>query len=224
MNPDSIPPGAPEVVRAFVAVELGHAARAALRAQQDHLAAAAPRRAVRWTRPEQCHLTLCFLGNVTAARIPELARSLETALAGCTAFSLELDAAGAFPSLAAPLVIWLGLRGDLAALHDLQQRATAGAAGFGEHREERDFHPHLTLGRVTTREARTVRALGDVIARAPAPPPAAWQVSAVQLFKSVLQPDGAVYNVLASFPLGAAASSHPSGAAHFPHSDAGPSC
>jgi 2'-5' RNA ligase len=192
-------------VRAFVAVELGETALAALREQQDHLAAAAPRRAVRWTRPEQCHLTLCFLGNVPAARIPELTRSLETSLAGCAAFSLELDAAGAFPSLAAPRVIWLGLRGDLEALHDLQQRVVNAAAGFGEHREERDFHPHLTLGRVTARDARTARALGDLIARAPAPPTAAWRVSAVRLFKSVLQPEGAVYSMLASFPLGAAA-------------------
>ncbi len=192
-------------LRAFVAVELGEAALAALRERQDRLATAAPRQAVRWTRPEQCHLTLCFLGNVPVAQVPELTRGVAAALAGCAGFSLELDAAGAFPSLAAPRVIWLGLRGDLEALRDLQQRVAIAAAGFGEHREERDFHPHLTLGRVTARDARTARALGDLIARAPALPPAAWRVNAVRLFKSVLQPDGAVYSVLATFPLGAAA-------------------
>lgn len=204
MNPE-VPALAVNAVRAFLAVELGEAALAALREQQARLAAAAPRRAVRWTRPEQCHLTLCFLGNVPAAQIPELTRGLAATLDGCTGFSLELDAAGAFPSLAAPRVIWLGLRGDLGALRELQQRVAIAAAGFAEHREERAFHPHLTMGRVIARDARTARALGELMARAPAPPPAAWRVTAVRLFKSVLQPDGAVYSVLATFPLSSTA-------------------
>lgn len=204
MNPE-VPALAVNAVRAFLAVELGEAALAALREQQARLAAAAPRRAVRWTRPEQCHLTLCFLGNVPAAQIPELTRGLAATLAGCAEFSLELDAAGAFPSLAAPRVIWLGLRGDLGALRELQQRVAIAAAGFAEHREERAFHPHLTMGRVIARDARTARALGELMARAPAPPPAAWRVTAVRLFKSVLQPDGAVYSVLATFPLSSTA-------------------
>jgi 2'-5' RNA ligase len=198
-------PAAPETVRAFVAIEPGEAARAALADLQARLAAAAPPRAVRWTRPEQCHLTLCFLGQVPRERLPALEQRLAEAAAASAGFALELGVAGAFPALEAPRVLWVGLRGDLGALAALAGRVAGAAADFGDHREEREFHPHLTLGRVADRDRRVARALAEPLARAPRPPASRWAVTGFKLFRSELRPEGAVYSVLADFPLRAAA-------------------
>ena len=192
-------------VRAFVAIEPGEAARAALEALRDRLAAAAPRRAVRWVRPGQCHLTLRFLGNVPPDRMPELERRLTEAAAESAAFSLGLADPGAFPTAATPRVLWVGLRGDLEALTALARRVDAAAADLGDHREDREFHPHLTLGRVADRDARVARALSELLARTPPPPPADWPVREFKLFRSELRPEGAVYSVLGSFALRPAA-------------------
>ncbi len=190
----------PETIRAFIAAELGTEAAATFKAVQSALADAIPRGAVRWTKPDQLHLTLQFLGNVAANRIEELEGSLAAALAGSPAFTLRLDRIGAFPSLRAPRVIWVGLGGDLPALLALQSCVADASRDFGDHAEARDFHPHLTLGRVNRRDPREARALEEAITHAP-PPPAGWRVGEVRLFRSELQPAGPVYSILARFAL-----------------------
>ncbi len=190
-----------DTLRAFIAVELGAEAASAVRTLQRELTDAMPRGAVRWAKPDQLHLTLQFLGNVAADRVEALKDSLAAALAGNPAFTLRLDPIGAFPSLRAPRVIWVGLAGDVPALAALQGRVADAIRDFGDHTETRDFHPHLTLGRVNRGDPWKARVLETVIASQPPPPPAAWRVDEVRLFRSELQPSGAVYSVLARFAL-----------------------
>jgi 2'-5' RNA ligase len=68
------------------------------------------------------------------------------------------------------------------------------AAGFP--REERSFHPHLTLGRWRDRARRP--ALPDVNL-------GSGRVDRLVLFRSQLAPSGSVYTPLATFPLAGAA-------------------
>ncbi len=196
---------ATELVRAFVALEPGDAARAAVERLQAHLATAAPPGTVRWTRSEQCHLTLRFLGQVPRAHLTALEQHLADAATACDGFALELGAPGAFPDLEVPRVLWVGLGGELEALARLVQRVEAAVTGFGDHQEERPFHPHLTLGRVAVRDRRVARGLAEQLVRAPRPPACAWSVREFRLYRSELRPEGAVYSVLASFPLKAPA-------------------
>lgn len=190
-----------DTLRAFIAVELGDEAASVVRALQRQMADAVPRGAVRWAKPDQLHLTLQFLGNVANDRVEALKGSLAAAMAGTPAFTLRLDRVGAFPSLRAPRVIWVGLTGDVPALAALQSRVAGAIRDFGDHTETRDFHPHLTLGRVNRRDPWEARVLETVIASQPPPPPAAWRVDEVRLFRSALQPSGAVYSVLGRFAL-----------------------
>lgn len=201
MNPAAAATDVGAGVRAFVAVEPGEATRAVLRALRERLTAAIPHRSVRWVRPEQCHLTLRFLGNVPSTQLAALEQRLADAVAGSTAFSLGLASLGAFPSPTAPRVLWVGLQGDLEALAALARRVEVAVADLGDHQETRQFHPHLTLGRVAERDARLTRVLAEQWAHVPAPPPSAWLVEEVKLFRSELRPEGAMYSVLARFPL-----------------------
>lgn len=190
-----------DTLRAFIAVELGDEAASVVRALQRQMADAVPRGAVRWAKPDQLHLTLQFLGNVANDRVEALKGSLAAAVAGTPAFTLRLDRVGVFPSLRAPRVIWVGLAGDVPALAALQSRVASAIRDFGDHTETRDFHPHLTLGRVNRRDPWEARVLETVIASQPPPLPAAWRVDEVRLFRSELQPTGAVYSALGRFAL-----------------------
>lgn len=194
--PDSV-----EQIRAFVAVDSCAEAKAAVRGVQRQLDEVLPHGGVRWTKPDQLHLTLWFLGDVPSPRLPELSGALGGALAGAGRFRLRLDGLGAFPSPQAPRVLWVGLAGDLTRLLDVQGRVARAAGEFGDHQEARPFHPHLTLGRVNRTEARVSRAFQAFLAEARNPAPCEWEVREVRLLRSQLRPSGAEYSELAGFAL-----------------------
>jgi RNA 2',3'-cyclic 3'-phosphodiesterase len=137
-------------VRAFIAIEIADPARSAVVAYLETLRATAD--GVAWTRPENLHLTLKFLGNVEGARLPSLTERVHGVAAAQPAFALRVAGVGAFPSLARPRVLWVGVRApELAALAVAVDRACV-AEGFPP--EPRPLHPHVTLGRVRERGAR----------------------------------------------------------------------
>lgn len=197
-------PASDDQVRAFVAVELGAEAKAAAQATQQRLRQLFPHGGVRWAKPEQLHLTLRFLGDVSAERLPELTQALGHALAGVAPFTLHLHGCGVFPSPRAPRVLWLGLEGNLPALHDLRRRVSEAVVGFGDHAETHAFHPHLTLGRANRPDAAMARALQTFLADAAPRPPCPWEVGEVRLMRSQLRPSGAEHSELAGFSLAGA--------------------
>ena len=182
--------------RCFVAVSLADPARSAVVEYLAGLRPAVP--GVGWARPEQLHLTLKFLGNVAPARIPALGARLADAVGGIPACTAEVAGVGAFPNLARPQVLWVGVRApSLAALADAVE-ASCAAEGF--ERETRPFRPHVTLGRVRERGRRAppeLALLGRDGDRAFGTSP----LREVTLFRSVLGSGGARHDVLGSFPL-----------------------
>lgn len=200
--PDRDPTRTPATFRAFVAASPDPASADAVRAVQRHLAGQAEPGAVRWTPPDQFHLTLQFLGDVAEALADELVRRLTVALDGALVPELTLAGVGAFPAPAAPRVLWVGLAGDRDALQQLQTRVVAACAGLGEPRTGNDrFHPHLTLGRVAVPGSRPARLVAGLLAAAPPVPAVRWRVDELRLYQSRLTPAGAVHSVRSRFPL-----------------------
>jgi 2'-5' RNA ligase len=172
---------------------------------------------VRWTDPATIHLTLRFLGEVPAERVPAVAQAVAAAAATGRPLSLLVQGAGAFPSSRRPRVVWLGVGGEVAALRalvaDLEARlAAAGfAPGAGPRRataipnataasnRTAPFTPHLTLGRA--RSPHGAPALAPALA-APPGPPLPWPTDALVLFESHLGPGGARHEALQRAPLG----------------------
>ena len=68
-----------ESVRAFIAIALEPGLVAELKKVQQELQASLPDDSVRWTRPEQLHLTLKFFGHVAAQRLNDLTSALNRA-------------------------------------------------------------------------------------------------------------------------------------------------
>lgn len=154
--------GAEPAVRCFVGLPLPQEWQdrlAVLRRELDALPPAAKPpdladllRRLRWTPPRNWHLTLRFLGNVPAPRIPQLTTALaEVAFAP---FTLAVGRAGAFPARGAPRVVWLGLARGAKECAALAGAINAALAPLGFAPEGRPFAPHLTLARL--HEARGV--------------------------------------------------------------------
>lgn len=192
-----------ESVRAFVAVKMAPQAEEELARLQQRLARRVPDRAVKWSRTDQIHLTLKFLGNVTRDRIPGLQASAREACRVTGPFRLRLSAPGTFPNPRRPRVIWAGLSGDLDRLRRLQVAVDGACEGFGAHRESREFHPHLTLGRVAKGAERQGSAIAEALASVGPYPTSEWMVREIFLVRSHLGSQGATYEDLAVFPLAA---------------------
>jgi 2'-5' RNA ligase len=141
---------------------------------------------VRWTTPDQWHVTLRFLGQASVAEA-------EAAFAG---------AAGLLPS--GPVVAQMDAaarrygRTIGLAVHGLESVAAAvlaATASVGEPAHPRRFTGHITLAR--TRRDRPRGGLREVGLDAPV----SWTVPEIALVRSHLHPDGARYETVAVLPV-----------------------
>jgi 2'-5' RNA ligase len=184
-------------VRAFVAVSIADPARSAVVAYLERLRATIG--GVAWTRSENLHLTLKFLGDVPADRIAGLAARLQTVARGAPAFELRIAGVGAFPSLARPRVVWVGMSSP--ALLPLADAVEAACVSEGFPAEERPLRPHVTLGRVRATGRKGAPDLAFLAADGGKDFGVA-PVDALALFRSELGSGGARHTALATAPLG----------------------
>ncbi|NIU74883.1 MAG: RNA 2',3'-cyclic phosphodiesterase, partial [Gammaproteobacteria bacterium] len=101
---------------------------------------------VRWLPPENVHLTLKFLGEVTDEQADEVTAAVAEAVAGLGSFDMTVSGFGAFPSPKRPSVVWAGIEAD-EALRAVHERVESALESIGFPRETRPFRPHLTIGR-----------------------------------------------------------------------------
>lgn len=109
---------------------------------------ALPRRCRQAVAADNLHLTLAFLGEVSAEKQRALA-----ALAGRLrqpGFTLTLDDAGQWLR---SRVVWLGTRQPPRGLLQLASMLRAQAARSGCYQSPQPFHPHITLWRDARRGA-----------------------------------------------------------------------
>ncbi|MCX7837840.1 MAG: RNA 2',3'-cyclic phosphodiesterase [Anaerolineae bacterium] len=185
-------------IRTFIAIELNDALHRALADVQARLKRDTVARAIRWVAPENIHITLKFLGDVDAARIPALERAIAQVCNDFAPFTLTIGGAGAFPNMRKPNVIWVGARGQVDVAARLAEHIDAACATFGFAREERAFTPHLTLGRVKRDASPSERQrIGALIEAARIGDVGELRVERVAVMKSDLTPEGSVYTRLA---------------------------
>lgn len=184
-------------IRAFIAVPLSTAVKELLQQVQERLAN--PGLHVVWVRPDTMHLTLKFLGETAEALIPKIIEALREAAAEAPAFTLTLTEVGAFPNLNYPRVLWVGWKNESALMAALHARLEERLEALGIERESRPFAPHLTLGRV-----KAVRRKGSLLRQVHAAQHglhAEVQVDSCALFRSELNPTGAIHTLLESVAL-----------------------
>jgi 2'-5' RNA ligase len=113
---------------------------------------------LRWTRPDQWHLTLAFLGGVDDQARSDLSTRLGRAAIQHPAMKLALHGAGRFGDR----VLWTRVAGDVVALRGLAASVRAVARRARVDVEDRPYRPHLTLAR--GREGADLRPVVDALA------------------------------------------------------------
>lgn len=183
-------------IRSFIAVDTAPEVKAAIVDVEDKLRATNAE--VRWESIEKFHITLKFLGNVEGAKLHSLENRLEEVLSPFSAFNMTYQGVGCFPNQHHPRIIWIGAENEDGTLRRIQETIEGVAESFGFQREEREFHPHITIGRV--KGSRNLKALVSELGDASFAPHSSL-ITEVLLMKSDLKPTGSVYTVLRSFLL-----------------------
>lgn len=175
--------------RLFVAIEIPAPVRHMLALLQGGVPGA------RWVSPDNLHLTLRFVGDVSSPAIGDLIAGLGQVSA--PGFTLQLEGVGSFGNGRTKSVLWAGVRRSdaLKFLRDKVDRAVV-ASGFDP--DGRKFTPHVTLA--YGKQAPTNRLggwLGDhALFRSPA-----IEVAGFSLMESRRGGEGSVYTELAHFDL-----------------------
>jgi RNA 2',3'-cyclic 3'-phosphodiesterase len=144
---------------------------------------------INWTRPENLHVTLSFLGQVDPSRLNDIEQALSTIKA--TRLHLQLDGVGAFPNAG---ILYAQIKPSTSLLN-LAEQVFRSMENCNFPREQRPYTPHITLARSKGR----IRI-----------PPHKQNISTfhqtfsaheLRLYESFTKPTGAHYEVRKTFPL-----------------------
>jgi len=156
-------------------------------------------RSIKWVAEQGMHLTLKFLGEIDREKVAQIKNVLKRILKKYRPFSLRFKGTGSFPpGKKAARVLWVGIEEE-ESLERLQSELEAELEKIGFPKEERRFHPHLTLGRV-----KFPSGLGQTLSLLEKYKDQTFgemKVEKITFFQSILKPTGAEYSILSEFEL-----------------------
>ena len=135
--------------RLFVAIDLPESTRQLLAELDPHI------RGVRWTEPDQMHLTLGFFGDIPEDVELNMRERLSAIEFG--AFFLPVSRVGAFSSKGTPKIISIGVGKAHPHLFQIHKRVQEAALAAGIEPELRPWHPHITMARCRDVSAQALR-------------------------------------------------------------------
>jgi RNA 2',3'-cyclic 3'-phosphodiesterase len=194
----------PETIRLFIAVTVPEEIKSEIEKTQAALRRVLPKECARWTKPEQLHLTLKFLGNVAADRVPALTEALRVTCRGFKPLELRAEGMGCFPDVRRPRVVWVGINDRQEQLPVTQRAVETTTRDYTEEESAERFAGHVTLGRIKGLGRADADALASLAAGLGARFFGAWTADKVVLFRSLLTPNGAQHTEMAAIPLNAA--------------------
>jgi len=188
-------------IRAFIAVSLPPILQSQLDLISRQLREMLPAVPIRWVPVKNIHLTLKFLGNIREEHLGALREHLNAEAARHHSFEFGLGLPGVFPSIKRPRVIWVGVTAA-EVLKELARGIEKQTESLGFPNEERPFSPHLTLGRVGREvSSNEIRLIADTVQSLKIEVAGTTRVTEIHLYRSDLNPGGAVYTRLYSASL-----------------------
>lgn len=198
-----------ETWRLFVAIRLPDPVQAAIENAQAKLRQTLPDTGVRWTKREQLHLTLKFLGDIEGQRADALIEMLRRACRNVPALRLRAEAIGAFPNLKSPRVVWVRIKDARGQLASLQGAVETAVRDFTVEKPEGRFTGHVTLGRAKDLKRPEAQLLAKLAAGMADHVFGEWTADTVELIRSELLPAGARHITVAAIPLAGAPAPEP---------------
>ncbi len=190
-----------EYYRLFVAVGIPERIKRELAAAQAEMQKTISKTGVTWTRLEQVHVTLKFLGNVPAGKVDPIKEQLARALSNASAFELRAEQVGAFPDARFPRVLWAGITDIHGTLEQIHQTVEITLRQFTTQDEEKSFQPHATLGRIKHLTTHDRKLLSELLSKMSKQSFGEWRVNTIELMRSQLSSEGAVHSCIAPFEL-----------------------
>ncbi|WP_024822948.1 RNA 2',3'-cyclic phosphodiesterase [Aminobacterium mobile] len=189
----------PVFIRAFVCIEIPEEERKKIASVLSLLKKEYPN--LKWVAPSGLHVTLKFCGELQEDQLQLFSSSLKKSLAQAVTkpFQIRLGSIGGFPSLRSPRVLWVGVSEGAPVLEELKNIVETSGFSAGLEKEERPFHPHLTLARI--RYGKGVPQELEERLKKIDFSGLRWEAHQMILMQSQLRPEGPFYTPLETYSL-----------------------
>lgn len=155
---------------------------------------------VRWTPPENLHVTLVFIGWVTQKQVKRIVKVGQKLVQKHNPFSIKLHTICLGPPNKPPRMIWVeGERNkEVVQLKRGLEAALVKVDNTGLNKKEsRTYHPHITLGRINKKQWRKLKQQPQINEKISIKVP----VNSIEVMESELKRTGAEYSVVESAKL-----------------------
>lgn len=158
-----------------------------------------------WAQAHSIHLTLAFLGGTPPAKIDAISAAALQAAGGFSPLRIEIKRLGVFPDWHHPRVLWAGMRERTHQLETLHRSLNDALARIGFQPDNKPFHPHLTLARI--KSLTGIEALRSIVESHQDYRVTPFEAGELVLFRSELNPAGAIHTPLGRFAFSASPAS-----------------
>ena len=154
---------------------------------------------INWVRNSNLHLNVKFIGQTPETSIGKIIECLSKITSSIKPFSVEVSGTGCFPISTRPKTLWLGISGNFKPLTAMVNEIEDKLFKIGFSKEKKEYIPHISVARISYPQKVNpdinifLRSSYDVID---------LEIDRVQFFSSELLPNGAIYSLLKTFPLG----------------------
>ena len=179
--------------RLFNAIEFPLSVRRRVSDHIQRLREAAPDSRSSWAREENLHLTVKFLGDTPVTKVEAFSQATQLAADRVSPFELIVGGCGAFPPHGQPRVLWIGIQDPSVELINYHRALEDECGKLGFAREQRPFHPHLTIARL--RQPHGSRRLAE-LHQEMGFDPVSVSVQDVCVIRSELRSEGSRYTVI----------------------------
>jgi 2'-5' RNA ligase len=179
-------------MRAFIAVDVPEGIRAVLSSAADMLGFDG----IRLVQENNLHITMLFLGDIDESRVDDIKGIISKV--NPDGFEVSLEGLGVFtPRM--PKVIFAKVVDHSRSLLRTYNFLRAGVERLGLIVEDRQYIPHVTLGRLTGTQNLGYAGIEESLARIAVKQ--SFRCTGISLKSSILSQDGPIYKNLYSLPV-----------------------
>jgi len=152
-------------------------------------------------KPNNYHITLKFLGEISENRITRIKKDLNKIDKKKINFDLKFDTTGIFPIQGPPRILWLGFMDMNNNLDIIYKEINQILKPLGFKKEKRKFTPHITLCRFKDAPFSDIEKINKLREEINSKIKKEMEdtnisITSLILFKSELTPDGSIYSKL----------------------------
>lgn len=186
-------------MRFFIALEIPSENLLQFQAIQQRLHTLIPQ--ARITSLDKIHLTLAFLGEQPDDLQNRLSSVIENAAKDVPVFEVTPAYIDGFPNIHHPLILWVGVKGDIDKVLLIRERVKDGLSNLHLPVDERRFIPHITIAKLNN-HLKIDQKLEVELEKLMTLPFEPIQITSIKLFESIPQEGFHKHNTLAEIKLG----------------------